>query len=183
MKEKNRKLAISRAKGTVLSYGTASTSLGPVHAACTERGLVSVHIGGSAADWQRNLQKRHSVSALKESAAGRAAALQIREYLGGRRRAFDVRIDWRGMSPFQRRVLRAAMRIPYGRVRTYGEVARAAGFPAAARAAGQALRANPIPLVIPCHRVVARGGLGGYNGTKDVRVKRKLLNLERGNRN
>ena len=85
------------------------------------------------------------------------------------------------MSPFQRRVLRAALRIPYGRVSTYGEIAAEIGNPRAARAVGRALGANPIPLVVPCHRVIAgSGALGGYSAAGGVRVKRKLLDLEVG---
>jgi methylated-DNA-[protein]-cysteine S-methyltransferase len=176
MKKKFRGHAESRTKGAMLSYGTVVTALGPVHVACSERGVAAVQIGGSADAWLRHLQKKYSIGAAKKPAAVRTAAVQIREYLAGRRRSFDVRIDWRGMSPFQRRVLRATTRIPYGRVRTYGEIARNA-----ARAAGQALGANPLPLIIPCHRVVASGGLGGYSAAGGVRLKRKILDLERKN--
>jgi O-6-methylguanine DNA methyltransferase len=166
-------------KTKTLVYDTVSTRLGPVYVACTEYGLARMQIGGSAAAWRRQLRNFFSTPAEKQPSAVRRMVIQIREYLNGKRRTFRGRIDWRGMSPFQRRVLRAAMRIPYGRTSTYGKIAKSVGNPRAARAVGRALGANPIPLVIPCHRVVASdGGLGGYSAAGGVSVKRKLLRME-----
>jgi methylated-DNA-[protein]-cysteine S-methyltransferase len=102
---------------------------------------------------------------------------ELDEFFAGRRRAFDTPIDWRLTGGFTRRVLRATARIPYGSVSTYRDVAGAAGSPRAFRAAGNALGANPIPIVIPCHRVLhTGGGLGGYTGGLDR--KRTLLAIE-----
>ena len=99
---------------------------------------------------------------------------ELDEYFAGARRAFDLPIDWSLAPGFGRRVLRATARIPYGERATYGEVATLAGSPGGARATGNALGANPIPIVVPCHRVVRSGGaLGGYTGGID----RKLLLL------
>jgi methylated-DNA-[protein]-cysteine S-methyltransferase len=166
-------------KTKTLAYDSLSTQWGPVYVACTERGLAKVRIGGTPAAWRRQLAKDYRTAALKNPSAVRTAARQIREYLSGKRRTFRTRIDWRGMSAFQRRVLRVALRIPYGRVTTYGEIAAAIGSPRAARAVGRALGANPIPLVVPCHRVIAGdGGLGGYSAAGGVIVKRKLLLME-----
>ena len=166
-------------KTKTLAYDVLNTRLGPVYVACTERGLAAVQIGGSAALWRRHLHKIFPTPAINNPAAVRKPVTQVREYLAGRRRSFRARIDWRGMSPFQCRVLRAALRIPYGRTSTYGKIARAIGNPRAARAVGRALGANPIPIVIPCHRVVASdGGLGGYSAAGGVSVKRKLLRME-----
>jgi methylated-DNA-[protein]-cysteine S-methyltransferase len=168
-------------KTNKLAYDVVVTRLGPVYVACTEYGLAMVQIGGSAAVWKRQLRKKFSINAEKQPAAVRQAASQIRDYLQGGRRAFRAQIDWRVMRPFQRRVLRAALRIPYGRTSTYGEIAAAIGNPRAARAVGRALGANPIPVVIPCHRVIASSGaLGGYSAAGGVRVKRQLLDLESG---
>jgi methylated-DNA-[protein]-cysteine S-methyltransferase len=168
-------------KTKTLAYDVLNTRLGPVYVACTEYGLAMVQIGGSAAAWRRQLRKVFSTAAEKQPAAIRRTATQIREYLLGKRRTFRGRIDWRVTSPFQRRVLRAALRIPYGRTFTYGKIAAAIGNPRAARAVGRALGANPLPLVIPCHRVVASdGGLGGYSAAGGVRVKKQLLDLEHG---
>jgi len=95
------------------------------------------------------------------------------------RRTFRLRLDTRGLTDFQRAVLRAAARIPYGQTESYGEIARKLRRPLAARAVGQALGANPLPLVIPCHRVLgAHGALGGYSAARGVTVKRWLLRLE-----
>jgi methylated-DNA-[protein]-cysteine S-methyltransferase len=102
-------------------------------------------------------------------------AAQVRQYLAGARRDFDLPLAPRG-TPFQRRVWDRLRRIPYGVTVTYGELARRAGVPGGARAVGQANGANPIPVVVPCHRVVAAGGLGGYSGGLDC--KRALLSLE-----
>jgi len=101
---------------------------------------------------------------------------ELREYFAGRRRAFTFPIRPHG-SPFQQRVWQALRRIPFGATRTYGEVAGEIGQPRAARAVGMANHRNPIPVVIPCHRVVAAGGkLGGYGG--GLALKQRLLALE-----
>ncbi len=102
---------------------------------------------------------------------------QLDEYFRGERRAFDFPVDWSGMGDYQREVLRACYAIPYGQVRTYGALARQTGSPKAARAVGNIMAANPIPIVIPCHRVIGSDGrLHGYGGGLDV--KARLLRLE-----
>lgn len=103
---------------------------------------------------------------------------ELDEYFSGRRRAFDVALDLRLLSDFTRRVLTATAQIPYGGVSTYKQVATAAGSPRGSRAAGNALGSNPLPIVLPCHRVVhSSGGLGGYTG--GLERKRTLLGIER----
>lgn len=102
---------------------------------------------------------------------------QLDEYFTGARTRFELPIDWSLTRGFSKEVLRTTARIPFGEVRTYGEVAAEAGSPRAARAAGNALASNPIPVVVPCHRVVRVGGdLGGYAG--GVERKAFLLRLE-----
>ena len=102
---------------------------------------------------------------------------ELEEYFEGRRRAFDAALDWTLVAPFARRVLRATSQIPYGGVLSYADVAADAGSPRGFRAAGNALGANPIPIVVPCHRVLRSGGaLGGYGG--GLERKRFLLELE-----
>jgi len=104
---------------------------------------------------------------------------QLGYYFAGRRVRFRVKLDLSSLTPFQRQVLEACARIDYGATATYGELARGLGRPAAARAVGQALARNPIPLVIPCHRVVAAdGSLGGFSAEQGVSLKRFLLELE-----
>jgi len=102
---------------------------------------------------------------------------QLRDYLDGKRHAFDLPIDWRQMTDFQAVVLRGAQKIPAGQVLSYGELAQKIGKPKAARAVGRALGTNPMPIVIPCHRVLASdGSLTGYIGGTEV--KAHLLQLE-----
>ena len=106
------------------------------------------------------------------------AQRQVRSYLSGRRHTLDVPIDLSGGTSFQRRVWHTALRIPYGRVRSYKWIAARVGGQHYSRAVGHALGANPVPLIVPCHRVVAQdASLGGFSG--GLKVKRRLLKLER----
>ena len=106
---------------------------------------------------------------------------RLRAYFGGDRVSFKDTIDYGGATDFQRRVWAAARHIPYSETVSYGWLARAIGRPGSARAVGQALARNQVPVIVPCHRVVGGGGrLGGFGG--GVEIKRRLLALERGNR-
>lgn len=108
-----------------------------------------------------------------------SAKQQISEYLAGRRETFDLSLDWCGMTAFQAEVLRLTLAIPFGETRTYGELANALGKPAASRAVGSALARNPMPLLIPCHRVVASSGaLTGYSAAGGIATKAWLLEME-----
>lgn len=107
----------------------------------------------------------------------RRACAQLVEYFAGERAGFDVALDMSGGTAFQRRVWRACARIPYGQVRSYGELAGMAGRPRSARAVGGAMGANPLPIVVPCHRVIrSDGSLGGFGS--GLPIKKKLLRLE-----
>jgi O-6-methylguanine DNA methyltransferase len=107
----------------------------------------------------------------------KAARAAVEAYLAGKSRSFDLPLDWGDHSPFQMKVWTALQTIPYGRVRSYGWVARKIGKAGAARAVGTACGANPVPLLVPCHRVVAGdGSLGGFSG--GLPNKRRLLKLE-----
>lgn len=103
---------------------------------------------------------------------------RITRYFAGYRVEFADTVDLEGSSPFQGRVLDWIRRIPYGHTQSYGSVAQAVGLPQGARAVGQALARNPVPLIIPCHRIVRRNGTGGFAG--GVELKRFLLRLEAG---
>ena len=104
---------------------------------------------------------------------------QVKEYLEGQRTRFDLALDMSRMSEFQRRVLSIALKIPRGKYLTYGDVAKAIGKPQASRAVGQALGHNPVPIVIPCHRVLGSdGSLHGYSGGGGIQTKAWLLQLE-----
>jgi methylated-DNA-[protein]-cysteine S-methyltransferase len=111
----------------------------------------------------------------------RPAVEQIAEYLRGERRAFDLPIDWSILSPFPEQVLRLTYAIPYGSTRTYAELAHQVGSPGAARAVGRAQATNPMPLVIPCHRVLGSDGkLHGYGAGDGLATKEWLLRMESG---
>ena len=106
-------------------------------------------------------------------------ARQLVEYLHGERQTFDLPIDWQSMSPAQAEVLRLVNQIPYGQVRTYGQVAVTLGKPGASRAVGNANARNPLPLIIPCHRVMgADGSFRGYGGPGGIPTKAWLLQKE-----
>ena len=155
------------------------TPFGEMLAATTERGFAYLQLpcasGRGFAGWLR----RFAPKATQEEAfaPNRSAIGQILEYLEGKRERFDLSLDLRG-TEFALSVYCEVERIPYGKTATYSEVARALGHPKAFRAVGNANAANPLSLVIPCHRVVATGGrLGGYGG--GLPMKRQLLMMER----
>lgn len=107
------------------------------------------------------------------------ALKQILEYLKGSRRFFDLPIDWALVTPFQQKVLEITQFIPFGEILTYGQIAAKLGKPGASRAVGGALGRNPIPIIIPCHRVVAgNGNLTGFSAAEGILTKQQLLELE-----
>lgn len=155
------------------------TPVGTLFLAVGPRGLVRVGIGGREAAFLRPLRRVSPAQVLREPDKVRPAADQVREYFDGRRSRFELQLDLSSVSPFGREVLTAAAAIRKGEVTTYGALAQAIGRPGAARAVGRALGANPVPLVIPCHRVIAGdGSLGGYSASGGVATKRQLLQLE-----
>ncbi len=155
------------------------TSVGTLFVAVNDRGLVALDFGLSEHDFVVRVQRRSRAVVMRSRDKTAAALRQVREYLAGRRTRFDLPVDMSLMSDFQRQVLSAALRIPRGQYRTYHEIAQAIGKPKAARAVGQALGHNPIPIVIPCHRVLGSdGSLHGYSGGGGVKTKAWLLKLE-----
>ena len=162
----------------VVYFDAMDSPVGPLLLACTDRGLLRLAFTDSEAALKADLARRRIVRPLLRSAEKLAlASAQLEEYFAGRRRAFELRADLDSATLFQRRVLEAARKIPAGGVSTYGEIARSIGQPRASRAVGQALGHNPVPIVIPCHRVLGGGGgMGGYTG--GLEIKRKLLQIE-----
>jgi methylated-DNA-[protein]-cysteine S-methyltransferase len=161
-------------------YAEVDTPVGTLVAAATGRGLVALsyedHDGGLDAVLER-LAARLSPRILRAPARFDAVRRELDEYFAGRRHEFDLPLDWSLVGPFGRRVLAATAAIPFGQVSTYGTIAALAGNARASRAAGRALGANPIPIVVPCHRVVGAGGkLTGYAG--GLPRKEALLTLE-----
>jgi len=161
-----------------VAYATADSPLGPLMVAVTPRGVVRLsYADEDPAAQLAELAERVSPRILQSPERTDAVRRQLDEYFAGHRHGFDVPIDWRLVRGFAGSVLRATARIPFGAISSYREVAAEAGSPNAFRAAGNALGSNPIPIVVPCHRVLhAGGGLGGYTGGLDR--KRYLLRLE-----
>jgi methylated-DNA-[protein]-cysteine S-methyltransferase len=161
-----------------VAYATLDSPFGPLLVAVTRRGVVRLAYPNERPDdVLTELSARLSPRTLEVPGATDRIRRELDEYFEGRRRRFETKVDFALMRGFTRDVLRETSRIPFGSVRTYRDVATLAGRPAAVRAAGNALGSNPIPIVVPCHRVVRTGGgLGGYTGGLDRKVK--LLTLE-----
>jgi methylated-DNA-[protein]-cysteine S-methyltransferase len=161
-----------------VSYASADSPFGTLLLATTRRGLVRVAFPEEDVDSVlERLARGISPRIVETPAPLEEARRELDEYFAGRRRGFGLDLDWTLVGRFGRRVLEVTSEIPYGGVQSYGEVAADAGSPRGSRAAGNALGSNPIPIVIPCHRVLRAGGaLGGYGG--GVERKRWLLELE-----
>jgi methylated-DNA-[protein]-cysteine S-methyltransferase len=175
-------------KRDVVWYTRIPSPLGDLILAATEEGLREIEFG-------RNHTEAEFVKRIREAGGDpvpvariedaplatrrtlERAAAELDEYFGGRRSEFDVPLDWGHMPPFQRAVLEATASVPFGHVDTYAGIARRIGNPKATRAVGNALGRNPIPVIVPCHRVIRSDAtLGGYTG--GLNIKELLLNLE-----
>ncbi len=155
------------------------TTLGPVWVAVGSKGIVAIEYNGSEENFLGYLAKVASGQPRRSAQQVTAVKDQVHDYLAGKAKKLDLPVDLSGITPFQRRVLEETRRVPRGSVSTYAEIARRIGNPKAVRAVGQALRRNPIPIVVPCHRVIASdGSLGGYGGNLRDRRKIELLRLE-----
>ena len=170
---------VARAQPDV-AYAVVDSPIGALVAAVTPRGLVRMayedHHGG-VDNVLASLATKLSPRILEDPRRLDAVRRELDEYFGGRRQDFDLPIDWALYSDFGRRVLQATAAIPFGATATYGDVAREAGNAKASRAAGRALGANAIPIVVPCHRVIGTSGkLTGYTG--GMHRKEALLRLE-----
>lgn len=161
-----------------VAYGEMDSPLGRLTVMVTRRGLVRLsYPGEGSAEQMDEIAARISPRILEAPERTDRVRRQLDEYFAGRRRRFELPIDWRLVRGFAADVLRATARIPFGSVSSYRQIAADAGSPNAYRAAGNALGSNPVPVVVPCHRVLhAGGGLGGYTGGLDR--KRFLLRLE-----
>ena len=168
------------AREKIVYYGYAPrTRVGPLYVAVNERGVVALDFGVSEQEFVARVTQRTKATLIRSDDAAAEALKQVQEYLDGKRTTFDLPLDMSRMSEFQRRVLGIALKIPRGKVLTYGDVARAIGKPQASRAVGQALGHNPVPIVIPCHRVLGSdGSLHGYSGGGGIQTKAWLLRLE-----
>ena len=161
-----------------VSYRVIDSPVGPLLLAGTEQGLVRIAFAGEGHDAVlQALADKISPRVLHAPARLDAAARELGEYFAGQRRGFDLPLDWRLAAGFRRTVLSHLPEIGYGRTASYAAVARLAGNPRAIRAAATACATNPLPVVVPCHRVVlADGRIGNYRGGPEA--KRTLLTLE-----
>ena len=161
-----------------VSYAAVDSPFGSLLAASTDQGLVRLAFPEENVDTVlERLATRLSPRIVEAPTPPQTVLRELDEYFSGRRREFELALDWSLIGPFGRKVLTVTSEIPYGGVLSYSEVAAEAGSPRGSRAAGNALGSNPIPIVIPCHRVLRTGGsLGGYGGGLDR--KRWLLELE-----
>lgn len=163
--------------GKVYYASFESPWLGKVFVASTVRGVCAVDFLTSEKAFLRNLKEQFSDGVIKDHLKNRDILLQLKRYAEGKLKRFHCRFDLKG-TPFQKRVWSALAKIPYGETRSYQDIARAIGHPRAFRAVGNANGANPIPLIIPCHRVIeSRGGLGGFG--HGLKIKKQLLDFEK----
>ena len=171
-------LAALAAREGLLDVAVAhmDSPIGDLLLASTPKGLVRVSFFGHD-ETLADLAERISPRILESPAELDGVRRQLDEYFVGRRQRFEIPIDWTLVGEWGRKILGACASIPFGEVRTYGEMAAAAGRPKASRAAGTALGHNPVPVVVPCHRVLRAGGaMGGYTG--GLHIKEHLLRLE-----
>ena len=163
-----------------VGYRVVDSPLGPLWVAVGPRGLLNIHYGAEPSSLElRRIVRAYGPGILPDARRVDDVARELDQYFSGKRREFDVAIDLSPLTPFQREVLGVTARVPYGELTTYAKVAHTTGNDRAYRAAAGAIGDNPIPIVVPCHRVVASDGtLGGYAGGLDA--KRHLLTLERG---
>ncbi|MFQ6617157.1 MAG: methylated-DNA--[protein]-cysteine S-methyltransferase [Fidelibacterota bacterium] len=153
--------------------------LGEVLIASTAYGLCAVEFGDLSVQTilNRLIWKNPECDFQKDPLKLEEAAEEIKEYLNGKRRKFTLALDLKNLTAFQSKTLDETMKIPYGKTESYREVAGRIGVPRGARAVGNALAVNPIPIVVPCHRVISSNGeLGGYS--TGIEYKRRLLDLE-----
>ena len=178
---RERLMARARREGLeTVGYRIVDSPLGPLWVAVGPRGLLNIHYGAEPSALElRRIVRAYGPGVLPDARRVDAVARELDQYWSGKRREFDVTVDLSPLTPFQRKVLAVTARVPYGELITYAKVAQQTGNDKAYRAAAGAIGDNPIPIVVPCHRVVASDGtLGGYAGGLDA--KRHLLQLERG---
>jgi methylated-DNA-[protein]-cysteine S-methyltransferase len=160
-----------------VSFDVADSPVGPLLVAVTGQGLCRISYDPEPEREVEELARVFGARVLRAARPVDPVRRELAEYFEGRRRAFDLAVDLRGRSGFSRVILEQLARVPYGEVTTYGSLAARAGNPNAARAVGMIMNRNPIPIVLPCHRVVgSTGSLVGYGG--GLERKRLLLDLE-----
>ncbi|MBP2180932.1 methylated-DNA--[protein]-cysteine S-methyltransferase [Amycolatopsis magusensis] len=161
-----------------VAFGSLATEVGKVLVAVTPAGLAATEFDDTP-ELRERIASRLGLPAVSDSARVAPVLAELREYFDGARERFDFAVDWRLYSVTQQRVLGALYEtVPYGKTVTYGELAERSGTGVRARGIGSIMGSNPIPIVVPCHRVLASTGLGGFSGGEGVPSKRQLLTLE-----
>ena len=176
----DRRFRAAAAQSGLLDVGfdVVESPVGPLLMAATERGLCRISFESDPEEHLDRLAKEYGPRVLRSSETVDAAHHQLEEYFAGKRRGFELDIDLRATAPFAHRVLDELAQVPFGETTTYGSLAARVGAPRAARAVGTVMNRNPLPIVLPCHRVVgANGSLTGYGG--GLHRKEALLALER----
>lgn len=160
------------------SYTVTDSPVGPLLVAVSDEGLCEVGFAGVEAENEIRAELRQrGFAPVRDDEKPRRAVRELQEYFSGNRNSFDMPLDLAGVAPFTQAVLRATAEVPYGSLSTYQEIARRIGKPGASRAVGNALGRNPIPVVIPCHRIIRSDAtMGGYTG--GLPIKQALLQLE-----
>jgi methylated-DNA-[protein]-cysteine S-methyltransferase len=185
--EEESKQALARVERSLKEYGgdtlyydvISATPFGPIYIAMTNEGIAALGFDDSEQDFLVRMGRRYRSSIERSKTRVSQVSEQLTDYFSGEREAFEIPLDLRSLTPFQRMVLDAIQKVPSGETISYGGLARRIGKPGAARAVGRALGSNPIPIIIPCHRALAAdGSLGGYSGRGGVRTKQALLTLE-----
>jgi methylated-DNA-[protein]-cysteine S-methyltransferase len=162
-----------------VAYDLTDSPIGPLLVAATGQGVCRISFDPDPDEELERLAREHGARVLRSSRPLEQPRRELDEYFEGRRREFDLPVDLRALPAFQQLVLAELQRVPYGQVDTYGGLAARIGKPRAARAVGGALNRNPVPIVVPCHRIVgSTGNLVGYAG--GLERKELLLGLEGG---
>lgn len=160
-----------------VGFDVIESPIGPLLVAASRRGLARIFFDADPELHLERLARAFGPRVLRSAPSVDAAHRQLDEYFAGTRSSFDLDVDLRGAAPFAHQVLGELARVPYGQTTTYGTLAARVGAPRAARAVGMVMNRNPIPIVLPCHRVVgSTGNLTGYAG--GLHVKERLLRLE-----
>jgi methylated-DNA-[protein]-cysteine S-methyltransferase len=170
--------AFTRRTRGVAKYGSMESPIGPLLIAATDAGVVEITFGRhtSNQEFLSHVIER-GFDPVPDQQAIDPIVKQLNEYFQGSRNVFDVPVDFSGLTPFARDVLQATASVPFGGVATYSEIAKKISNPGASRAVGNALGRNPVPIILPCHRVVpADHSIGKYTGGVDIKVS--LLSIE-----
>jgi O-6-methylguanine DNA methyltransferase len=168
---------MEKTMGQIYYSSFSSPILKKVFVASTNKGVCAVDFLTSEKSFLKNLRKQFPGDITRDDRKNRKVLTQLKKYLKGELKNFDCPLDMKG-TPFEKKVWSALNRIPYGRTRSYKDIAESIGHPKAFRAVGNANGTNLIPLIIPCHRVIeSNGGLGGFG--HGLKVKKRLLDLEK----